>query len=93
MHAGQVSALAALVRSPRLHVAYLRPIPFRAFFGNEAPGAGQPGGPAGAEAPGGTIREAPLACLIAIGLTALGCVALFFFPGPLLDLLTQIPLR
>ena len=26
-------------------------------------------------------------------LTALGCVALFFFPGSLLDLLAQIPLR
>ncbi|MCH8951973.1 MAG: monovalent cation/H+ antiporter subunit D family protein [Proteobacteria bacterium] len=93
LDAGQFFVLAALMLSSLLNVAYLLPIPFRAFFGNEAPDAGQPGEPAGAEAPGGTIREAPLACLIAIGLTALGCVALFFFPGPLLDLLTQIPLR
>jgi multicomponent Na+:H+ antiporter subunit D len=93
LDAGQIFVLAALMLSSLLNVAYLLPIPFRAFFGNSPPDDGQPGDAAGNEARGGAIREAPVACLIAIGLTALGCVALFFFPGPLLDLLAQIPLR
>ena len=29
------------------------------------------------------IREAPLACLLAIGMTALGCVGLFFYADAL----------
>jgi multicomponent Na+:H+ antiporter subunit D len=93
LDAGQFFVLAALMLSSLLNVAYLLPIPFRAFFGNEPPDAGRPGDSAGIETRGGAIREAPVACLIAIGLTALGCVVLFFFPGPMLDLLAQIPLR
>jgi multicomponent Na+:H+ antiporter subunit D len=93
LDADQIFVLVALMLSSLLNVAYLLPIPFRAFFGNSPPDAGRPGDTAGNEAPGGAIREAPVACLIAIGLTALGCVVLFFFPGPILDLLAQIQLR
>jgi multicomponent Na+:H+ antiporter subunit D len=78
--------------SSLLNVAYLLPIPLRAFFGNRPPDADRPGDIA-EEQSRGTIQEAPLPCLIAIGLTALGCVLLFFFPGPLFDLLSQIPLK
>jgi multicomponent Na+:H+ antiporter subunit D len=40
----------------------------------------------------GEIREAPTACVIALSLSAIGCIALFFFPQPLFDLLRMIPL-
>jgi multicomponent Na+:H+ antiporter subunit D len=93
LDAGQAFVVAALLISSMLNIAYLLPIPFRAFFGNRPPDTGRPGDTAADEAQDGAIREAPLACLIAIGLTALGTVMLFFFPGPLLDLLAQIPLR
>jgi len=92
LDSSQLFVLAALMLSSLLNVAYLLPIPLRAFFGNRPPDAGRPGDIA-EEQSRGTIQEAPLPCLIAIGLTALGCVLLFFFPGPLFDLLTQIPLR
>ena len=92
LDAGQLFILAALMLSSLLNVAYLLPIPLRAFFGNRPPDADCPGDIA-EEQSRGTIQEAPLPCLIAIGLTALGCVLLFFFPGPLFDLLIQIPLK
>lgn len=81
LDAGQVIIVAVLMISSLLNIAYLIPIPFRAFFG-KAPGR-QPSG----------IKEAPLPCLIAIGLTSMGCFILFFFPGPILELLGQIRLR
>jgi len=67
--------------SSLLNIAYLLPIPFRAFFG-EAQGR-KPDG----------IKEAPLPCLIAIGLTSFGCLILFFYPGVILDLLLLIQVR
>jgi multicomponent Na+:H+ antiporter subunit D len=36
------------------------------------------------------IHEAPLPCLIAIGITSLGCLALFFFPDLLYELARRI---
>jgi multicomponent Na+:H+ antiporter subunit D len=92
LDSSQLFILAALMLSSLLNVAYLLPIPLRAFFGNRPPDADRPGDIA-EEQPHGTVQEAPLPCLIAIGLTALGCVLLFFFPGPLFDLLSQIPLK
>ncbi len=81
LEAGQILIVAVLMISSLLNIAYLLPIPFKAFFGT-APGR-QPTG----------IKEAPIPCLIAIGLTSLGCFILFFFPGPILELLQQIRLR
>ena len=60
---------AVLLLSSLLNVAYLVSIPVRGFF--RKPTAAQDG-----------IREAPLASLIAIGVTAVGCVALFFWADP-----------
>jgi multicomponent Na+:H+ antiporter subunit D len=68
-----------LMLSSLLNIAYLLPIPIRAFF----PGDGednkrmfQPG----------EIREAPLPALIALSITALGCIAVFLYPHPIHEL-------
>ena len=36
------------------------------------------------------IREAPAPCLIAIVVTAAGCLALFLYPDPFFDLVNQV---
>ena len=73
----------ALVVSSLLSIVYLTLIPIRAFstFDGNAD-----------TAPVGGIKEAPLACCLAIGITATGCIALFFFPQPLYELVTSIPM-
>lgn len=78
LDAGHVMIIAVLMISSLLNIAYLLPIPFKAFFGRQK----------GRKSDG--IKEAPLPCLIAIGLTSLGCFILFFYPGIILDLLTLI---
>lgn len=79
LDANQLAIVVLLMVSSLLNIAYLLPIPFRGFF---------------AKAPKGTptegIKEAPLPCLIAIGLTALGCLLLFIFPDPVFDLVKLI---
>ncbi len=78
----QLLIVAVLMISSLLNIAYLMPIPIRAFYNPAAP---EPAG-------GATkIKEAPLPCLIAIGVTSLGCLVLFFFPEPLYNLVQQIP--
>jgi len=72
LDAGHRAAFSVLMLSSLLSVAYLMPIVARAFF--MPPEASSPSA-------GSTLQEAPLACLIAIGLTALMCVALFFSAG------------
>jgi multicomponent Na+:H+ antiporter subunit D len=68
-------------------VAYLMPIVANAFFSPETEPAPRSAG--AAAAPTG-IQEAPLACLIPLCLTALGCIALFFFADYIFALLTPI---
>jgi len=72
LDAGQLGLLAVLMISSLLNVAYLLTVPVRAFF--QAPESGRM--PT-------KIREAPIACLVAIVFTALGCLVLFFYPDPL----------
>jgi len=79
IQADEILMVGILMLSSLLNVAYLLPIPLKGFFGKAA-GNAQPV----------AIKEAPLPCLIAIGLTTLGCVLLFFLPGPLLALLEPI---
>jgi multicomponent Na+:H+ antiporter subunit D len=76
LDAGNALLLGVLLLSSLLNVAYLLPIPVRGFFGKP---------PAGENAATG-VREAPVPCLIAIAVTTVGCVALFFDPGPLYEL-------
>lgn len=82
MEADQFILVVVLMISSLLNIAYLLPIPFRAFFVR----------PGGDDAAGG-IAEAPLACLIAIGITATACVLLFFFADALYNLLQLMKLR
>jgi len=92
LEGGQLLVIAALMLSSLLNVAYLLPIPLKAFFGSVPPDEDQPFD--ARQAPEkAKVEEAPLPCLIAIGVTALACVALFFYPDPVFDLLSQIPLR
>lgn len=76
LDAGQWALVIVFMLSSLLNIAYLLPIPLRAFFPGEAhAGSVQTG-----------RREAPLPSLIAIGITTLMCLLLFLFPQRLYDL-------
>jgi len=64
---GQWLLLGVLLLSSLLNIAYLLVIPMRAFFL-------RPDGMASGR------KEAPAACLIAMGITSAACVILFFYP-------------
>ena len=68
--------LGVLLLSSVLNVGYLLSISVRAFFFRSDVSAG--------EMP---VDEAPLPCLLAIGVTSVGCVVLFFFPERLYNLM------
>ncbi|MCP4953205.1 MAG: monovalent cation/H+ antiporter subunit D family protein, partial [Proteobacteria bacterium] len=67
LDAGYAVIVGVLMVSTLLNIAYLLPIPIRAFFAESA-------------TPNVEIKEAPLPCLIAITLRAALCIVLFFFP-------------
>ena len=62
----QLWVIAVLMLSSLLNIAYLLPIPIKAFFA-------KPNNAVNLE-----LQEAPVPCLLAIGITAFACVALFF---------------
>ncbi len=68
---------AILLVSALLNAAYLLVIPVRGFFCDAA-------------GDGGKVCEAPLPCLIALAMTCCGCLALFFYPRPLYELLQTL---
>jgi multicomponent Na+:H+ antiporter subunit D len=74
LDAGRLWLVAAFVISTLLNIAYLLPIPFRAFF--RPP-----------KTPIDRIEEAPVWCLAAIAITCSGCLALFLAPDYAVDLL------
>ena len=74
LDAGQWVIMGVLMISSLLNIAYLLPIPLRAFFSR---------GKAQGEV---KIKEAPLPSLLALSFTALGCIILFFFTQPLYEL-------
>ena len=76
---GQLIFIAALMISSLLNVAYLIPIVARGFFRPREAG----------EDPGG-IKEAPVFCVIPLCVSALGCIALFFFVDDLYNLLLPL---
>ena len=78
VQSGDYVLLVALMVSSLLSIAYLLPIGFRAFFLSSETGGSD------------DMTEAPAACLLAIAITSLGCVALFFFSTPIVELLTQL---
>lgn len=75
----QVWLVVVLMISSLLNIAYLLPIPLRAFFSPA---------PAGEQKVG--LQEAPLPCLLAIAITTLGCVVLFFYTAWISDLLSLL---
>ena len=77
----QLAMVAVLMVSSLLSLAYLLPIPLKAFFGT-AP-----------DHKSGSIKEAPLPMLVATGVTSLLCIALFFFPDLPFNLLEQVVQR
>ncbi len=75
LEADEYLLLGVLLLSSLLNIAYLLPIPVRAFFSppdNPGPASG--------------LREAPLPCVVALTFSALGCLALFIYPEPLYQL-------
>ena len=78
LDAGYAVIVGVLMVSTLLNIAYLLPIPIRAFFAKSA-------------TPNVEIKEAPLPCLIAITITAALCIVLFFFPEPLHTLTGLLP--
>ena len=98
LESNQLVMVGVLMVSSLLNVAYLLPIPMRGFFAspkdNPPVAATHDHDPEhdhthDFDQPKG-IREAPLPCLIAIGITSAGCLLLFFFPEPIFDLLQLI---
>jgi len=81
LEAGNAIWLAVLMLSTLLNIAYLLPIPLRAFL--KPPASAQPAG----------WSEAPVASLWAITVTTTVCVLLFVFPQPLIELLGLIQWR
>ena len=79
METEQWTIMLILMISSLLNIAYLLPIPLRAFF----PGTKTTFAGAG-------IKEAPLPSLIALCITTLGCVILFVYPQPLYELAKAI---
>ena len=77
IEAGQYAVLAVLMLSSLLSVAYLLPIPVRAFARRDA-------------AAGVGIAEAPRPCVLAIVITAAGCLALFWYAERWLRLMEQL---
>jgi multicomponent Na+:H+ antiporter subunit D len=79
LEAGQLWLLAVLMVSSVLNIAYLLPVPVRAFFGKPQDGTVYT-----------RVQEAPISCLAAMVFTSLACLALFFYPEPLYQLATSI---
>lgn len=76
---GHLVVVAVLMISSLLNVAYLLPIPFRAFFAAPAGGRKVTG-----------LKEAPWPLLVAMGVTSLMCIVLFFVPGPIVGFLERL---
>ena len=82
LEAGQIGLLTVLMVSSLLSLVYLLEVPVRAFFSPPPEGVDH----------GEGIKEAPITSLIAIVITALATMALFFEPGPFYDLVTMVNL-
>jgi multicomponent Na+:H+ antiporter subunit D len=79
LEAGQWLLLSVLLASSLLNIAYLLPVPVRAFFGKAVDGTVYT-----------QVREAPASCLAAMIVTSLACLVLFFHPEPFYQLASTI---
>ncbi len=100
--AGYMVIVAVLMISSLLNVAYLLSVVGRAFFlpapeaeAATAPAhAGSVGAAAGGQPKGlGGLREAPISCVVALTVTAVGGFVVFFFADRIYDLLSPLVLR
>lgn len=80
LESGQVGLLAVLMLSSLLGLYYLLEVPVKAFFFPPADDADH----------GDGIKEAPLASLIAMGVTAAATVAFFLWPDLWYELMTMV---
>ncbi len=78
LEADQIVFLGVLMLSSLLNIAYLLPIPVSAFLS-----------PPSTESPPEGMKEAPIPCLIALLVTAVGSVWLFLSPEPIYRLMVQ----
>lgn len=76
LDAQQLVMLCVLLAGSLLNIAYLLPIPMRAFFSREREDPASSG-----------TRKTPPACVAALLLTAVACVLLFFAPEPVYRLM------
>ena len=104
--ADQIVFIVVLMVSSLLNVAYLMPIVGRGFFrpakpdGHAAHDHDEDGGHGSGQdaAPHnfwhglriGELREAPPFCLLAMGVTSIGCIALFLYADRIYDLLAPV---
>ena len=79
LDAGQILFVAVLMISSLLNIAYLVPIPIRAFFSKPADGSDPP-----------PFKEAPAFCVAALSFTAVGCIVLFFLADDVYRLLVPL---
>lgn len=82
LEADKLIIVGVLTISTLLNVAYLLPIPIKAFFNTDT--GQQPWS-------WSETKEAPLPMLIALGVTTAACLVLFFYPQPIIDLINLIP--
>ena len=91
LQSGQTIAIGVIIVSTLLNAGYFLPIIYAAFFrdpaGPERRAVGAQATPTDGDAAHG---EAPLAIVLALMVSAIGTVFLFFFPGPLLELARQL---
>ncbi|NQV83251.1 MAG: monovalent cation/H+ antiporter subunit D family protein [Rhodospirillales bacterium] len=98
LETGQITIVAVLVVSSLLNVVYLLQIPFNGFFSTSLKNSGSvPEHNHDADhdhshdrEQSQGIREAPVPCLIAIAISSIGCLVLFFYPGPVFDLMRLV---
>ncbi|MGI9537920.1 MAG: proton-conducting transporter membrane subunit, partial [Desulfocapsaceae bacterium] len=79
IEADKLILMVVLMASSLLNIAYLLPIPIKGFLYPAPDDHGADN----------EIGEAPLPSLIALSLTALGCIVLFVYPQPLYELATH----
>ena len=81
--------VAVLMLSSLLNIAYLLPIPVRAFFRDKTNTVNEL---SQATSTTPILGIEPMACKIAISITMVVCIALFFFANRILDVLYTLPL-
>ncbi len=90
----QMILMVILMLSSLLNIAYLLPIPIRAFYpGEKYIRENDSKENLKINIINNKIKEAPVFSLIAISITTLGCIILFIYPQAMFNLVSTIPLH